>query len=344
MTDTSGPEPANTSAPAADGINPPTDPTRAAGGFAANRVDGGEMQRQKRGISSSTSDRGAVVVPFPSATDRTRVRRDEESSAWRTGADDSPSSARRSTGTTSPPDARRPKRARRGPNPIGVLMPSIALPADLSGSRPTDVGVLTHAVVAILAPHLRDMSPWTLPERVLDVTGSLINFQRTTKARPLMLTAAGHASFYLRRLAPAPPWELLGSEYRVSDEDDNRGRVDLAWQHSETGQVMFDELKTTSRAIETINNVWRGQVNRYADAGKKTHGDLFVGVRLLPLGALYMSSLITARQHTIRLDPTPEQPLRMRHDARSEAACCDTCALPCVEHGDASGLIDRRGQ
>lgn len=188
-------------------------------------------------------------------------------------------------------------------------MPSLTLPKDLSGYRPNDAGIVAHAIVAILSPHLHNLTAVALPERVLDVAGALVNGDNINRRRVLMLTAAGHASVYLRTLAPASPWELLGAEF-----DTGNGHVDVAWSNTETGEVFFDELKTTNRAISMINNVWLGQVRRYAEAGADKHGETFLGVRLLPLGSLHLSVLVGADGSRTPITPSPSTPLQPRED------------------------------
>lgn len=274
------------------------------------RLDGGAMQRRRRGLAS-TSQGDASVLPFPSR-DRTAVRSTEsEGSLCGTGADDSESSTTRThAGATRPRNAdRSPKRTRRGPNPIGVLMPSLALPKNLSGYRPQDVGLVTHAAVAILAPHAQTMTPIELPERVLDVCGSLVNGHNVNRRRVLMLTAAGHVATYFRRYSPTSPWSLLGCEF-----DTTGGRTDVAWQHTETGQVFFDELKTHNRPITALASETVAQAKRQAEGGDRLYGEQFAGVRVIPLGSLHVTSLIVTSLPRVLLHPTPAEPLRMAAD------------------------------
>lgn len=184
-------------------------------------------------------------------------------------------------------------------------MPSIALPKTLSGYRPQDVGLVTHAAIAILAPALPDLDPVTLSERVLDITGALVNGDNHNRRRVLMLTAAGHVSTYLRRFAPTAPWELLGCEF-----DTGGGRTDLAWQNAETGVVFFDEIKTHNRSISEISVRVISQANGQAAGGVEQFGDLFAGVRILPFGALHLATLAHPSSKRILLSPTQAEPLR----------------------------------
>ena len=188
-------------------------------------------------------------------------------------------------------------------------MPGIQLPRTMSGYRPQDVGLVTHATIAILAPALPTLDPVTLPERVLDVTGALVNGDNVNRRRVLMLTAAGHVSTYLRRFAPTQPWELLGCEF-----DTGGGRTDLAWRHTETGEVFFDEIKTHNRSVSQISDRVISQANRQGEGGVEQFGDLFRGVRIVPLGALHLTTLAYPNSKRLLLRPTPAQPL-LRADA-----------------------------
>lgn len=265
------------------------------------------MQRRKRGLHEpGTSQGDANVVPFPART-RTDVRTVQEDRCAGV-ADDEQSSTRASTGAANPRSkSRSPKRKQRGPNQIGVLMPTLALPKNLSGYRPQDVGLLTHAAIAILAPHLRDLTAVTISERVLDVTGALVNGENVNRRRVLMLTAAGHTATYLRRFAPDSPWELLGCEF-----DTGGGRTDLAWQHSETGEVFFDEIKTHNRPITVLSAAVVAQAKRQGEGGLTRYGPAFRGVRVLPFGALHLTALVLPGQSRSLIAPTPTDPLRPR--------------------------------
>lgn len=240
----------------------------------------------------------------------------EEAAAWAVSTDDTaPPNARISAGATPPrQDTRRPKRSQRGPNSIGVLLPTLSLPKNLSGYRPQDVGLVTHAAVAILAPHSQDLSADELPERVLDVTGALVNGENVNRRRVLMLTAAGHVATYLRRFAPSTPWELLGCEFQTG-----HGRTDLAWRHGETGEVFFDELKTHNRAQSVIASRTIAQVKRQGTGGVEQFGDAFRGVRLLPFGALHLTTLVHPDLRRVAIAPTPSEPLRRADDVTASA-------------------------
>lgn len=221
-----------------------------------------------------------------------------EGEPWDETADETASSARRPAGRSRPP------KQSRGRNSIGVIVPGLALPRTLSGYRPQDVGLVTHAALAIITPSLRTLSPETLPERVMDVAGALVNGENVNRRRVLMLTAAGHTATYLRRLAPEGPWELLGCEF-----DTGQGRTDLAWRNTETGEVFFDEIKTHNRPVTGLSPQTVAQAKRQGEGGLAEFGAAFRGVRVLPLGALHLAALIQPNQKRSFLRPTPAQPL-----------------------------------
>ncbi|MGY1632946.1 hypothetical protein ACI784_14685 [Geodermatophilus sp. SYSU D01186] len=142
----------------------------------------------------------------------------------------------------------------------------------------------------------------TLPERIHDLAGALVDGDNVNRRRVLLSTAAGHAATYLRRLTPTG-WALLGCEF-----DTGNGRVDLAWQHGD-GRVFFDEVKTVNRPIGLLTSSWVDQAARYARGGKDRYGAAFVGVRLLPIGSLHCTALVRADGTFSRLSPTSVEPL-----------------------------------
>lgn len=181
-------------------------------------------------------------------------------------------------------------------------MPPFPLPRSLSGYRPQDAGILTHALIALLASELPRLTSVTLPERIHDLAGALVSGDNVNRRRVLLSTAAGHAATYLRRLAPTT-WSLLGCEF-----DTGNGRVDLAWQHDD-GRVFFDEVKTVNRPVNALTPSWIEQAARYARGGSDLYDAQFVGVRLLPIGSLHCAAIVQADATVARLSPTPAQPL-----------------------------------
>jgi len=98
---------------------------------------------------------------------------------------------------------------------------------------------------------------------------------RGDKAR---LMVAGRVAGYLTSWLPASPTGLLGAEVRVT-----QGRVDLAWSHPERG-TFYDEVKTWRHDQKVVDSTALDQVEKYIDAGVKTYGTRFAGVRLITLG------------------------------------------------------------
>lgn len=274
-------------------------------------LNGAARQRRRYGKTASSPDAGtptgAVVLPFPSR-DANEGQDHAVPSMPARQADvhvlDRPAVGRSIA----------PKQGR-GRSSIGVLLPGLALPKELSGYRPQDVGLVTHAAIAILAPSARDLSLDALPEHVLDVTGALVNGDNVNRRRVLMLTAAGHVATYLRRFIPAEPWDLIGCEF-----DTGQGRTDLAWQNTQTGQVFFDEIKTHNRPITALSSQVVGQVKGQGEGGRALFGEAFAGVRLLPLGSLHLTSLIPPDRTRASLSPTASEPLRLTTDTAGAQA------------------------
>jgi hypothetical protein len=185
-------------------------------------------------------------------------------------------------------------------------MPSLPLRSPLTGTASSDVGVLTHALVAAYAA-LREHD--TFPPGLLD---SMFAFAEATvqanpnRRRVLCAEASGLAFRYLTRLAPAYPWALLGVEH----DTDGGGRVDAAWFHTVDGHVLFDELKTSRVATQKMPTTWIPQARRYAVAGQATFGDRFLGTRLLPVNVMRLARLVPAAGPCTRISPTRGLPTR----------------------------------
>ncbi len=194
-------------------------------------------------------------------------------------------------------------------------MPGIALPKTLSGYRPQDVGLLTHAALAIVAPALGTIPADRVAEYVLDVTGGLVNGTNVNRRRTLQQTAAGHVCTYLRRLAPSAPWRVLQAEFQTGF-----GRTDLAWTNPATGEMFFDELKTHKGALTGLSEEVFEQAKRQANGGDQEFSDQFLGVRVVPFGSLHLISMVTAAGERVALNPTPDEPLRRRDESEGGAA------------------------
>ncbi len=277
--------------------NPPTKPESAP---SATVRDIGSISRRRYGRPISTNRNGdAVVLPFPPRAGHPETAAAEKGKEQPCATD---ASAPASASPRQPTGDALPSPQRNGSNTLGVLVPPFALPRSLSGYRPQDAGILTHALIAMLVPELPRLTPVTLPERIHDLAGALVGGDNVNRRRVLLSTAAGHAATYLRRLAPTS-WSLLGCEF-----DTGNGRVDLAWQH-EDGRVFFDEVKTVNRPVAVLTPSWVDQAARYARGGETRFGAQFVGVRLLPIGALHCSALVGGDGRSSVLTPTSADPL-----------------------------------
>lgn len=262
------------------------------------RTDGAAVGRRRRGLTAPDENCRTNVVAFPPRP-HAGGGQAEGGRPWATGGDAPHGAATRST--TGPEPRPSLKGSRRS---LGVLLPALSLKQPLSGYRPSDAGVLTHLLIAIVAPSLPTLTDVTLPERLHDLAGGLVGGENVNRRRVLLATGAGHAAAYLRRYAPIDPWRLLGCEF-----DTGNGRVDLAWEDTSNGTVLYDEIKTTNRPVAMVPPAWLTQVARYTNAGQEQHGDAFAGVRLVPLGSLHLLSLFRPGG-TVPLSPTRTDPLR----------------------------------
>src|SRR5437763_329668 len=108
--------------------------------------DIGEISRRRYGRQVSTNRNGnAVVLPFPPRAGHTATAAAEKGK-------EKPCAASASTSASASPrqptgDAR-PSPQRDGSHSLGVLVPPFTLPRSLSGYRPQDAGILTHALIA----------------------------------------------------------------------------------------------------------------------------------------------------------------------------------------------------
>ncbi|MCF6735235.1 hypothetical protein [Blastococcus sp. KM273129] len=187
---------------------------------------------------------------------------------------------------------------------VAVIGPSRVLRASLSGRDGSDLGVLTHALVTTHAPLLATVPPEELLGRMHGLARNLLD-ANWNRRRVVAAEAVSLAHKYLTRLAPTAPWRLLAVEYQTGD-----GTVDLAWEHVESGRVLFDELKTSRIATRKVPEGWLHQARRYAAAGAAQHPSLFTGVRLLPLNRMHLARFVGLNGLTARLSPTTFEPLR----------------------------------
>lgn len=158
---------------------------------------------------------------------------------------------------------------------------------DASEDSPAAIGATAHAVIAILAPIADQFTTRGLTEVVLGLARGMC--APGYKHRRNSTLVAGFANEYLRGPArPRAPWVFANAEQRLAT-----GVVDLVWRHTGTGVVFFDEIKTTRVGRRSLPNTWREKATDYASAGAELFGDLFVGVRIVPLGSMNVASLVT---------------------------------------------------
>ena len=139
------------------------------------------------------------------------------------------------------------------------------------------IGQLVHRCAGELAEH-RSESPTTLArlatEWVNEHAKDTAVFGNLSKARSQVgsLTCA-----YLQRYAPGTDAQYLGTEIRLGNH-----RIDLAWFVPDLG-IIIDELKTTAWVSLRVDSSMLAQPQTYRELGLAEWGDLFAGVRFLPL-------------------------------------------------------------
>lgn len=233
------------------------------------------------------------------------------------------SSARPSTGPSSPASSARPastsastRTSRQhtkgtGRGSLGVLMPTL-LPSrpKFTGRNTNDVGSLTHALIGFHVGFLTSNTtevvvPGDLLERMFVIAYALID-ANPNATRVLATEACSLAYRYLTQFPPAAPWRLLGVEY-----DTGCGRVDLAWANDTTGEVFFDEVKTSLvHHGRSVPRTWVSQASRYSEGGHVRFGETFRGTRLVMLTGADITGLVTHQDPVVMLSPTATEPLR----------------------------------
>lgn len=160
-----------------------------------------------------------------------------------------------------------------------------------------------HAVVSILAPLAEQFTAVGLVEVTLGLSRGLCAPGRMHRRNSTLV--AGFAAEYLRGVArPRAPWDCVDTE-----ADINGGVVDLVWQHRDTGLVFIDEVKTTQVPRARLDKAWLEQADRYAVAGTAKWGDRFLGVRLVPLGSMHLTTLVTPEGSRRLVVPSVADPL-----------------------------------
>lgn len=183
---------------------------------------------------------------------------------------------------------------------------------DVTGNRSTDIGTLAHRLIALHAAAVSTAGYDTNLMTVLQESAYESIRAVPARRRVLAIQSMSHAYRYLTSYVPQYPWMLLGTEYPCST-----GRVDAAWQHSVTGVVFFDEVKTSATAaVRRIPASWVKQSRRYSMTGRDRFGDAFIGTRLLPVATPHNAVLIRAEGAPVLMAPVPGDPLRVKEVAR----------------------------
>lgn len=181
-----------------------------------------------------------------------------------------------------------------------------------TGTNNRDLGTLAHALIGSHVQFVHGTAvPGDLLERMYAVAYAVID-ANPNRTRVLATEAASYAYRYLTTFVPDAPWRLLGVEY-----DTGSGEVDLAWTDDTSGQVFFDEVKT-SRVHDgrRPEPKWVTQCRRYAAAGTDRFGERFIGVRLLPLMPTSVARLVLVGAPLRVLSPTAADPLLVKEVAR----------------------------
>jgi hypothetical protein len=183
-----------------------------------------------------------------------------------------------------------------------VCSPAVWTRKPITGDHPGDVGLLTHVLIQTAITCIRgdgavDLLRW-LEALAMSAIRATTNRRWATATQAVAL-----AHQYLTLLAPDPSWTLLDIE-----ADSGDGPVDVAWIQPATGQVFFDEIKTSRGGHRNLPVAWIAQCARYAKAGAEGFGDAFAGVRLMPLNAPRLTSLVTPDGRCSRISPTASEP------------------------------------
>lgn len=157
-------------------------------------------------------------------------------------------------------------------------------PADCD-SYASEVGDRAHQIVGRLLERGVDDTgdPLTFTRAVLEEASTVfLEHPVMSRGAAAKVQAACAAAVYMRRLAPHPPWIFIGREIRV------RGaRLDLAFRHSQTGQVLIDELKCGIARDE--DGALRPQIDRELTGAEERWGPSLAGVRLCAVAAPRLS-------------------------------------------------------
>jgi hypothetical protein len=170
------------------------------------------------------------------------------------------------------------------------------------------VGQLVHRCAGDLAEH-RSEPRTALAGRIIEWVNLVAKdtrvFGNLAKARAQITSMAGA---YLFSYAPGPDAQYIGAELAFDG-----GRLDLAWFIPDLG-IVVDELKTTAWVRLGVDSKMLEQAQRYRVFGVAEWGDMFAGVRFLPLLNPNEARFIDPTGDVARLTDSPA-----RHVARAAA-------------------------
>lgn len=159
--------------------------------------------------------------------------------------------------------------------------PRVDLPSQL-------VGMTTHRAIRCVVEAPDAWRTGDVDRLAFRLAGSLLTEHAAALCwRQARRLVARDTATYARWFLPPAEWTLLGVEVPLGDA----GRVDVAWRTA-SGEVVYDEVKRAGLP-DAPSPGWCRQARRYAEHGRRTHGDAFGGVRLVLLGAPWTSRLVT---------------------------------------------------
>lgn len=161
------------------------------------------------------------------------------------------------------------------------------------------IGQLVHLCAGELAEH-RNEPRTTLAGTIIEWVNAAAKdtrvFGNLPKARAQITSMAGA---YLFTYAPGPDAEYIGAELAFDG-----GRIDLAWFIPDFG-IVVDELKTTAWVRLGVDAKMLEQAQAYRVFGVAEWGDMFAGVRFLPLLNPHEARFIDPNGGVARLTDSP---------------------------------------
>ena len=176
------------------------------------------------------------------------------------------------------------------------------------------VGSLTHEAIGRVLGLPTPSEPADFPVLVLAEARSLIKdkVELSSHRSRILMRVATFTNVYINRYRPGSGWEFLGAELPLDS-----GRIDLAWMNDE-GFVFFDELKTT-RHGSRMSPADKKQVEGYTNSGFNQLGEMFLGVRFLPLMYPASAKLVTRKPSSTKFQFAPLITTTLNVDAVRES-------------------------